>query len=66
MSINGKRDNITRDDLLAVADNIHLKRRKANQLIDRVSDVFARFDDYVEATIPDAKAGQIKSNLCLL
>ena len=66
MSINGRRESITREDLLAVADNIHLKRRKANQLIDHVSDVFARFDDYAEAAIPEAKVERIKSNLCLL
>ena len=53
MSVNGKRLHISRSDLLAVAAEAGIKAPKANEIIDQLADVIARFDDYVGDSIPE-------------
>lgn len=48
LSINGKRLNITRDDLLAVAKNMNIK--KAASIIDQVKEVISRWNDFASST----------------
>ena len=48
LSINGKRENITRDDLLAVAKNMHVK--KANGMIQQISEVVSEWKVYAAET----------------
>ncbi len=46
LSINGKRNNISKDDLLAIAKTISLK--KATKIINQVSEVVSHWNDYAE------------------
>lgn len=48
LSINGKRQNITRDDLLKVAKNMNIK--KADTIITQVNDVVSRWNDFADQT----------------
>ncbi|MEJ7611772.1 MAG: type II toxin-antitoxin system HipA family toxin [Ferruginibacter sp.] len=48
LSINGKRQNITRDDLLAVAKNMNIK--KAEAIINQVNAVVSRWNDFAAQT----------------
>ncbi len=48
LSINGKRKNITRDDLLEVAKNMNIK--KADAIINQVNAVVSRWDDFAAQT----------------
>lgn len=48
LSINGKRQNITRDDLLAVAKNMNIK--KADAIIRQVNSVVSRWNDFATQT----------------
>lgn len=48
LSINGKRLNITRNDLLAVAKNMNIK--KAASIIDQVKQVVSRWNDFASGT----------------
>ena len=48
LSINGKRKNITRDDLLQVAKNMNIK--KANTIINQVNAVVSRWNDFAAQT----------------
>ena len=48
LSINGKRQNITRDDLLEVARNINIK--KADAIIKQVNAVVSRWNDFAAQT----------------
>lgn len=45
MSINGKRDDFTKEDLLASADNMGIKRREALLWIDRVENALNQWPD---------------------
>jgi serine/threonine-protein kinase HipA len=51
LSINGKRKNISRDDLLAVAKNMNIK--KAQSIINQVKDVVGRWHDFATITAVD-------------
>jgi len=53
MSVNGKRLHITRNDMLAVAEEAGLKAKVANDIIEQTLDVISRFSDYVGDTIPE-------------
>lgn len=55
LSVNGKRDGITRDDLMAVAKQFGI--RKASDMIDRVISVVKRWPDYA------GEAGVAESHL---
>jgi len=46
LSVNGKREGITRDDLIEVAKNISLK--KPEQIIDKISGVIKNWNQYAE------------------
>lgn len=48
LSINGKRDNISRDDLLAVAKTMNIK--KANQIIGQINETVQKWPEYAETT----------------
>lgn len=48
LSINGKRQNITRDDLLEVAKNMNIK--KADAIISQVNAVVSRWNDFADQT----------------
>lgn len=48
LSINGKRQNITREDLQAVAKNMNIK--KASTIINQVNDVVSRWNDFAAQT----------------
>ena len=48
LSINGKRQHITRDDLLAVAKKMNIK--KASTIIDHVKTVVGRWNGFAEQT----------------
>lgn len=52
MSVNGKRQHITRQDLLAVAAEVGMKSAKANEIIEQTLDVIGRFDNFVGDSIP--------------
>ena len=60
MAVNGKRQNITRKDLLSVARNMNIK--KANDIIDEVSGTLKKWKGYAEtAGIPEYQANAIFS-----
>lgn len=48
MSINGKREDITRDDLLAVADRFRITVPRAQAIIDDVAQAVARWPEFAE------------------
>lgn len=52
MSVNGKRQHITRQDLLAVAAEEGIKSAKASEIIEQTLDVIGRFDNFVGDSIP--------------
>jgi serine/threonine-protein kinase HipA len=54
MSINGKRENITRDDLLTVAERFRITLPRANKFIDQVADAVARWPEFAEEAGVDA------------
>ncbi len=63
MSLNGKRDNFNRNDLLAVADLIGNFKQQAKQIIDQVQEVVSRWSDYANtAGVFDSLAAEIKRN----
>ena len=64
MSLNGKRDGFDRDDLLSFAELAGIKRRNAEEMIDRVVNGFCRWPAYAEraGVFPD-QLEAIKENL---
>ncbi|MFV1985070.1 MAG: type II toxin-antitoxin system HipA family toxin [Thiohalomonadales bacterium] len=63
MSLNGKRDDFTRDDLLAVGSLLSNFKKEANQIIDEVISVVEKWDDYAnKAGVFDELQGEIKKN----
>jgi serine/threonine-protein kinase HipA len=65
LSINGKRDNITRNDLLAVASNMHIK--KAHGIIQQVNKVVSQWKVYAgETEVAPALSNSIAKTLILL
>ena len=66
LSLNGKRDHFTVDDLLAVASQIGEFKTEARRVIEEISDVVARWPKYAEqAQVPASLAKEIQSNLRL-
>ena len=53
LSINGKRKNITRQDLLAVGKSMNIKNTE--EIIDKVSNVVSNWKDYADAVKVDPK-----------
>jgi serine/threonine-protein kinase HipA len=65
LSVNGKRANITRDDLLAVAHNMNIK--KAEHIIDQVVSIVGKWNDYAEKVkVDEALKNAIGKTLWLL
>lgn len=65
LSVNGKRQNITRDDLLAVAKSMNIK--KADAIINQVNTVVSRWNDFAAKTdvSPDLRDAIDKTLLLL-
>lgn len=63
MTINGKNDNFTLDDLLKVAEAIRVRNGK--EIIDEIQTVFMNFEDYMENDISEAMVEEMKRNLVL-
>ena len=62
MSVNGKRDEFNRKDLLALADVADIKTPRAHQMIDQVIEVFRRWPDFAaEAGISDERVREIQA-----
>ena len=63
MSLNGKRDNFSRDDLLAVGALLSNFKKESNQIIDEVISVVEKWDDYAnKAGVFDVLQNEIKKN----
>ncbi|MGD8175447.1 type II toxin-antitoxin system HipA family toxin [Marinimicrobium sp. ARAG 43.8] len=66
LSLNGKREQFTVDDLLAVAGQIGEFKTEARRVIEEISDIVARWPKYAEqAQVPASLAKEIQSNLRL-
>lgn len=64
MSINGKRENIVRDDLLALAETANIKKKQANHMIDKVIGIFLNWQTYAEKIeIKENRIGEIRKYL---
>ncbi|MFH1845083.1 MAG: type II toxin-antitoxin system HipA family toxin [bacterium] len=64
MSINGKRDEFDREDLIALADVAGFKKGRANELVDRVIEAVRRWPEFAEkAGVPDTRVAEIRTNL---
>lgn len=64
LSINGKRQNITRDDLLVVAKNMNIK--KADAIIRQVNSVVSRWNDFAVQTNVRSDLRDVVSKTLLL
>lgn len=65
LSINGKRQHITRDDLLEVAKNMNIK--KAGAIINQIKNVAGKWNDFARQTnVKDDLRGAIDKTLLLL
>ena len=53
LSINGKRENITKEDFMEVAENMNIK--KAKEIIQQVNDVVAQWQKYAKQVNVDTK-----------
>ena len=63
MSLSGKRDNFTRDDLLAVASLIGNFKKQAQQIIEQVLSVVSQWQSYAnKADVFEPLAEEIKQN----
>jgi serine/threonine-protein kinase HipA len=68
LTLNGKRDDFTRQDLHAVAQGCigHFSKKDADEIIDHVIDVVARWDQYAkEGGVFPVLQKEIKKNLRL-
>lgn len=64
MSINNKRENITREDLLALASIAGIKKHKGHEMIDQVLETFHRWKEFAEkAGISEERTDQVGSAL---
>jgi len=62
MSVNGKRDGFTREDLLALTKTAGIKKAHAGQMIQRVVDVVRRWPDFAEeAGVNDEQVKKIQA-----
>ncbi len=66
MSVNNKRIDISRQDILRVANSIGVNQAKANEIMDKMCDVFSRFTSFVETDIPEKMIKEITNNIMLL
>lgn len=63
MTINGKSDGFTLEDIMQVAEAIKVKNAK--EIIDEIQTVFTNFEDYMEKDISEAMIEEMKHNLVL-
>lgn len=62
MSINGKRERFTREDLIALAAAAGIKKTRANLMLDRVIAAVNRWPEYAaEAGVPDSRIDDIQA-----
>lgn len=65
LSVNAKRQNITRDDLLSVAKQMNIK--KAEAIINQIKDVVGRWNDFASQTnVKDNLRNAVEKTLLLL
>jgi serine/threonine-protein kinase HipA len=63
MSVNGKRDEFEREDLIALANVAGIKKARANGMVDRAIETVRRWPDFAEkAGVADARAAEIQTN----
>jgi serine/threonine-protein kinase HipA len=63
MSVNGKRDGIECDDLLALAKAADIKKAHAEQMVTRVIEVVRRWPDFaIKAGVDDAQVKKIQAS----
>jgi len=63
MSVNGKRDEFERKDLIALASVAGIKKARANEMVDRAIDTVRRWPDFAqEAGVADARVAGIQVN----
>ncbi|MCK5794883.1 MAG: type II toxin-antitoxin system HipA family toxin [Anaerolineales bacterium] len=63
MSINNKRDEIEREDLIALAKVAGIKETRANDMVDQVIETVRRWPDFAEkARVEDARVAEIQAN----
>ena len=64
MSVNGKREDIERDDLLELAGIAGIKKKRANGLIDRVEEAFDHWSELAASTgVPEKRISEIQGYL---
>jgi serine/threonine-protein kinase HipA len=64
MSVNGKRDEFEREDLIALANVAGIKKARANEMLDRAVETVDRWPDFAEkAGVADARVAEINGNL---
>ncbi len=64
MSVNGKREDIERDDLLELARIAGIKKKRANGLIDRVEEAFDHWSELAASTgVPEKLISEIQRYL---
>ena len=67
MSVNGKRDAITRQDLLVCAKNMGVKKSEAEHMIDEVKSALANWAEYAEdANIRESVARKISKQFIVI
>ena len=63
MSVNGKRDEFERKDLITLANAAGIKKARANEMVDRAIETVRRWPDFAEkAGVADARAAEIQAN----
>lgn len=63
MSVNNKRININRSDILATAGHAGISKSKANKIIDQIVEIFSKFKDYMYPSVPEIMIDEIHKNL---
>ena len=63
LSVNGKRTNIHRNDLLEVAKSMNIKR--ANEIIDQINEVVSKWNTYADQQKVDPKLSDAIRNTLL-
>ena len=63
MSVNGKRNEFEREDLIALANIAGIKKARANEMVDRTIESVRRWPEFAEkAGVADARATEIQAN----
>ena len=63
MSINGKRDEFEREDLIALSNVAGIKRDRANKMVDHVIETIRRWPDFAEeAGVANARVEKIQAS----